>query len=146
MAEPRVSNWPRGLIWWCPSQKALLVESIFTAEAALNVSPLELVSASLAILGTNCIASLLIQRHSNLLIAPNADPSHANINIPTGKIFKMSTSSLESSLTKLADITAQTESLILFSHTLVRRKSYVFGLHGFVSENPNIRVSSIWVR
>ena len=69
------------------------------------MSPLELVSASLPILGTNFIAFLLIQWQSNLLIAPNADPSHANINIPTGMIFKMSTSSLEGSLTKLADVT-----------------------------------------
>lgn len=70
------------------------------------MSLLELVSASLTNSGTNLKAILLIQWHSNLLIVPNVDPSHANINIPTGMIFKMSTSSLEGSLTKLADTTA----------------------------------------
>lgn len=69
------------------------------------MSALELVGASLTILGTNFVAFLVIQWHGNLLIAPNADPSHAYINTPTGTIFKMSASSLEGSLTKLADIT-----------------------------------------
>ena len=70
------------------------------------MSALELVSASLTIIGTNFMAFLLIQWHGNLLVAPNADPSHTNINTPTGMIFKMSTSPPEGSLTKLADITA----------------------------------------
>lgn len=70
------------------------------------MSLLELVSASLTNSGTNLIAILLIQWQSNLLIVPNSDSSHANINIPTGMIFKMSTSSLEGSLTKSADTTA----------------------------------------
>lgn len=89
MAKLRVSNCPRGLYWWCSSQKALLVESILAAKEAPNVSPLELVSACLTILGTNFIALLRIQWHS--LVAPNTDPSHANRNTPTGMIFKMST-------------------------------------------------------
>lgn len=83
----------------------LLVGIILTAKEVPSVSALELVSASLTILGTNFIAFLRIQWHGNSLIAPNADPSHTNTNTPTGMIFKMSTSSLEGSLTKLANIT-----------------------------------------
>lgn len=80
------------------------------------MSPLELVSACLTILGTNFIALLWIQWHS--LIAPNTDPSHANRNTPTGMIFKMSTPSLEGSLTKLADnyyVNREPDSLLTYT-------------------------------
>lgn len=69
-------------------------------------------------LGTTFTACLLTQWPGNWLVAPDA-----TTNIPSGAISKMSTLSLESLLSKLADITGETEGLILFSHTLGTCKS-----------------------
>lgn len=87
-------------------------------------------------LGPTFTASLLTQWPGNWLVTPDA-----NANTPSGVIFKKSTSSLESSLSKSADITGKTEGLILFSHTLGTCKSYVFAVKGCISGTPCIRVS-----
>lgn len=87
-------------------------------------------------LGTTFTACLLTQWPGNWLVTPDT-----NANTPSGVIFKKSTSSLESSLSKSADITGKTEGLILFSHTLGTCKSYVFAVKGCISGTPCIRVS-----